>query len=98
MYYSDNNEYPETSGRASSVLGVLTPTYIKEIPEDPIGTSPHRYTYDNTDCSGGAITTANQRYKLEAVLENQNDPERTTDCGLLTGTPEDPAVFVVTQL
>jgi general secretion pathway protein G len=97
MYYSDNGQYPETTGRASTVLGALTPQYIKEVPQDPVGTGSNQYTYANTDCSGGTITTANQRYLLQAVLENQNDPERTDSCGLTTTTPADPAIFAVTQ-
>ena len=97
MYYSDNGEYPEASGRASTVLGALTPQYIKEVPQDPIGSGSNLYNYDNTDCSGGTILTANQRYLLVATLENQNDPERTSDCGLTTATPADPAVFAITQ-
>ncbi len=88
LYYSDFSVYPDA-------LSTLAPTYIKEIPEDP--TSTQTYTFDHTDCSGGTITQANQRYLLTATLENQNDSDRTGSCGQMTGTPAAPAVFSVTQ-
>lgn len=87
LYYSDNNLYPDATS-------TLVPTYIKEVPRDPVATQS--YTYDHTDCSGGTITQVNQRYLLTATLENQNDPQKTDSCGRTT-TPANPAVFAVTQ-
>jgi prepilin-type N-terminal cleavage/methylation domain-containing protein len=77
IYYSDKGYYIEGTGNASTVLASLIPQYIKEIPEDPVNTGSNIYTFSNADCSGGTITTANQRYLVQATLENQNDPDRT---------------------
>lgn len=87
-FYQDNGEYP-TQGVAAepTVLDVLVPDYIAEIPREPNddGTYYHRYNYDN----GGIcpFTNGTQTYKLWAWLENDDDAQRTGDCGEHFGTP-----------
>lgn len=64
LYYSDHTGYPVSASQASvtsALTSSLTPTYISNIPDDPLGGSYH-YVYKTT--SGGEF------YCLGAVIEN----------------------------
>lgn len=68
----------------------MTPTYIRNVPQDPINTGANIYTYDPEACSGGVGSTCNT-YTLYAVLENTNDPSDTssqTACSIGAPTPD----------
>lgn len=68
----------------------MTPTYIRNVPQDPVNTAPNQYTYDPDACTGGIGSTCNT-YTLYALLENTNDPSDTssqTACSIGAPTPD----------
>ncbi len=82
LYYSDNVAYPESTSQAnvSTALSALSPTYIADIPDDPLGGSYH-YVYKTT--SGGTFYCLGSTYEGTAPTATCN----TTSLGSsLTGT------------
>lgn len=61
IYYQKNYFYP-------TVLSDLLPTYINNVPLDPINVAPYIYVY--------SYQSPGQCYALVAILESQSDPER----------------------
>lgn len=81
LYYSDNVAYPEATTQAniSTALADLAPTYMADIPEDPLGGSYH-YVYKST--SGGTYFCLGTAYEGTAPASSCN----TTSLGSsLTG-------------
>lgn len=72
-----------TATNFNTVPRAITPTYIRTVPQDPLG-GTFFYTYDPGTCSGGLGSTC-AAYTLYAVLENSTDPSDTTSqtaCGI----------------
>jgi type II secretion system protein G len=71
---ADESVPADTNGTVAGDLAVLTPTYIRTLPEDPLGAARgYRYDTDGTPPTN---------FALWADLENDNDPERDTVCGI----------------
>ena len=69
----------DTTGTVAGDLGAaLAPTYIRSVPEDPLGTPVYNYDTD----------TGNVNFALWATLENTNDPDIVASCtiGSFTST------------
>lgn len=82
MYYNDNQNYPadDDSGNISGVawgsqFGTTT-VYMKELPQDPLGSSWVDYYYTQTNSGEG--------FSLYTCLENKSDSSGSAVCGSLT--------------
>lgn len=71
LYYSDNVAYPESTSQANAVvvLDALTPTYMADIPDDPLGGSYH-YVYKST--SGGTYYCLGTAFEGSAPASSCN--------------------------
>lgn len=83
LFYSDNAGYPESTSQANvtTALSDLTPSYIGEVPDDPLGGSYH-YVYKST--SGGTFYCLGTAYEGTAPSSTCNTGSTGLN-GSLTG-------------
>ena len=81
MYYNDNQSYP-ADDESGNIIGYswgsqfgTTTVYMKELPQDPLGSS-HPYYYEQD--------TGGDGFDLYACLENESDSSGSEDCGSLS--------------
>jgi len=84
MYYDANQSYPLTSAALYTVTTGLAPTYIPNVPYDPVGTNV-AYAYAAQGCGAGPATPCTG-YHLGAVLEDATNPALKGDADKTVAT------------
>ncbi len=86
LYYDSNQSYPT----GTTISGVLNPTYIATVPNDPVNSGSNVYSYQAEASSASTATACGTApcasYVLKAVLEDSTNAALNNDVdGTITG-------------